>query len=93
MILVLKQRKTHWFPQIKNRLIPLTLASLIYGVSVITAFYGFSSGPLALNVAIFNTRTFIIFIISYLIFKDKPTKFTLIGSLITIFGVLITKTA
>ena len=91
MLIYLILNKKSWVKQIKTNFTHIFIASFIYAVFVIVAFTSFTKGPVILTMGILNTRVFLIFLLSYLFFKDKPTKHKLFGSLIMIIGVIITK--
>jgi uncharacterized membrane protein len=57
------------------------------------AFSSFVAGPVALTVAIMNLNTALIFLFSYLFFKDKPTRYTIAGTVLMILGVILIKSS
>lgn len=89
---IITHRHINWIPQLTKNLTPLLLNSILYGSYVIIAFYGFTAGPIALTIGIMNSRTLLILLFSYLFLGDKPTKFTIFGSLLTFLGVILLKT-
>lgn len=92
VLVIMYNRRINFIPQFTQHFTPLLLNSILYGAYVIIAFYGFTAGPVALTIGIMNSRTLLILLFSYLFLGDKPTKYTIIGSLITFLGIVLLRT-
>lgn len=82
-----------WNDQLKKSFWQLLIAGLLYSLSVIFVFYGFSTGPIALSIAIRQSQTVFIILFSFFIFSDKPPAKTWFAILVMFIGVVLLKLA
>jgi drug/metabolite transporter (DMT)-like permease len=86
-------KKAGWIKELKNNYKILTLASGVYALGSITTFAGFADGPIALVSGVKRLQLLVVLLFSFIFFKDKPTKYSVIASIITILGIFLIKTA
>ena len=87
----LTHKDKNWVNEIKNNFWFLFLASLIYMTLVLVAFLGFISGPVALVIGVKKVEILFVIILSFLVFKDKPDKHSVIAAVCMLCGVILTK--
>lgn len=86
-----KENKT-WLKEIKNNFWLLSLNGIIFISQGLLVFYAYNlGGPVALVVGVRRLQLFLILLMGYLFFKDKPTKHVWISTAIMIAGVLMIK--
>lgn len=86
-----KENKT-WSGEIKNNFWILTINGIIFLAQGLLVFYAYNlGGPGALVVGVRRLQLFIILLMGYLFFKDKPTKHVWLATAIMILGVLMIK--
>lgn len=89
---LLKKENKTCFSEIKNNFWILLLNSLNNLTVGFLIFYAYSlNGPVALVVGVKRLQIFFVLLMSYLFFKDKPTKHIWIATAIMILGVLMIK--
>jgi len=91
LLIYLQKKKKGWLGELKENFKFLTLTSLVYMVAVIAVFSAFATGPVALVIGIKQLQLFFVLFLSYLTFKDKPTKHSLLASVIMVMGVVLIK--
>ena len=87
---VLKTNKG-WFGEIKNHLPNLTVAGIIYAISGLLVFSGLRDGPVSLVAAVKKLEVFVVLVISYLLFKERPTKYVYFGVFLMLIAVALIK--
>lgn len=86
-----KENKT-WSGEIKNNFWILTVNGIIFLAQGLLVFYAYNlGGPGALVVGVRRLQLFLILLMGYLFFKDKPTKHVWMATAIMILGVLMIK--
>lgn len=86
-----KENKT-WSGEIKNNFWMLTVNGIIFLAQGLLVFYAYNlGGPGALVVGVRRLQLFLILLMGYLFFKDKPTKHVWVATAIMILGVLMIK--
>jgi drug/metabolite transporter (DMT)-like permease len=86
-----KENKTYAL-EIKNNFKILSLNSATNLLTGFLIFYAYSfGGPVALVVGVKRLQIFLILLMSYIFFKDKPTKHVWVATVIMILGVLMIK--
>jgi uncharacterized membrane protein len=89
---MVKKEGHTYFEEIKNNFGMLFLNSLTNLVVGFFIFYAYSlGGPVALVVGVKRLQIFFILLMSYLFFKDKPTKHVWIATAIMVLGILLIK--
>jgi drug/metabolite transporter (DMT)-like permease len=89
---MIKREGSTYLGEIKNNFGILSLNSIINLVTGFLIFYAYSlGGPVALVVGVKRLQIFLILLMGYLFFKDKPTKHVWIATAIMILGVLMIK--
>lgn len=91
LLIYLQKKKKGWLSELKENFKFLSLTSLVYMVAVIAVFSAFATGPVALVIGIKQLQLFFVLFLSYLAFKDKPTKHSLLASVIMVAGVVLIK--
>jgi len=91
LFIYLQKKKQGWIKQLKDNFKLLTLTSIIYMLSAIAVFSAFAIGPVALVIGIKQLQLFFILLLSYLTFQDKPTKHSLLASVVMVIGVILIK--
>lgn len=91
LLIYLQKKKKGWLNELKENFKFLSLTSLVYMVAVIAVFSAFATGPVALVIGIKQLQLFFVLFLSYLAFKDKPTKHSLLASVIMVMGVVLIK--
>lgn len=84
------QDKNFLKPILKNAKI-LSIIVLLTGISNILAMNAMGTTNIAFVLTILRTQVLFVLLFSYLMFKDKPKKEIILGSLIMIFGVILIK--
>ncbi len=87
------KRENAWLGQLKRYFWKLVIGGLLYSISVIFIFYGFTSGPIALSVSIRQSQIILVMIFGYLLYKDKPPLHTWLATFVMLIGVVILKQA
>lgn len=87
---VKKTNKT-WLREIKKHWVNLLIAGLIFSLLYFLVVFGFKEGPISLVSAIKKLEVLVVLIISFLFFKERPTKRVYIASIIMLFAVLLIK--
>jgi uncharacterized membrane protein len=91
-IYMLKKEGKTYTLEIKNNFLLLFLNSITNLITGYCLFYAYSlGGPVALVVGVKRFQIFLILLMSYIFFKDKPTKHVWIATAIMILGVLLIK--
>lgn len=89
--MVQRENKT-WVSEIKNNFWMLTINGIIFLVQGLLVFYAYNlGGAAALVVGVRRLQLFLILLMGYVFFKDKPTKHVWIATTIMILGVLMIK--
>jgi drug/metabolite transporter (DMT)-like permease len=89
---MLRRENETWLKEIKNNFLLLTLNGIIFLAQGLLVFYAYNlGGPGALVVGVRRLQLFLILLMGYLFFKDKPTKHVWTATIIMIFGVLMIK--
>jgi drug/metabolite transporter (DMT)-like permease len=89
---MLKRESKVWFGQLKSNFVILFLISIIFFLTGLSVFYSYGDGgPVALVMGVKRFQIFLILLMGYLFFKDKPTKHVWIATAIMVFGVLMIK--
>lgn len=91
LLIYLQKKKKGWLNELKENFKFLSLTSLVYMVAVIAVFSAFATGPVALVIGIKQLQLFFVLFLSYLAFQDKPTKHSLLASVIMVAGVILIK--
>ena len=91
LFIYLQKKKQGWIKQLKDNFKLLTLTSIIYMLSAIAVFSAFAIGPVALVIGIKQLQLFFVLLLSYLTFQDKPTKHSLLASVVMVIGVILIK--
>jgi uncharacterized membrane protein len=87
---VMKTNKS-WLTEIKNNLLNLIIAGSLYAFLYYLVISGFKDGPIALVSAIKKLEVFVVLGVSYIIFKERPTKYVYIGVILMIIAVVLIK--
>lgn len=87
---VLKTNKG-WLSEIKSHLPNLTIAGILYASYGLLLYAGIKDGPIALVTAIKKFEVFIVLVISYLLFKERPSKYVYIGVFLMLIAVILIK--
>jgi uncharacterized membrane protein len=91
-IYMLKKEGKTWSGEISNNFWLLTLNGIIFLAQGLLVFYAYNlGGPVALVVGVRRLQLFLILLMGYLFYKDKPTKHIWIATSIMILGVLMIK--
>jgi len=86
-----KEGKT-WQKEIKSNFWLLALNGIVFLTQGLFVFYAYDfGGPVALIVGVRRLQLFLMLLMGYLFFKDKPTKHIWIATAIMILGVLMIK--
>ncbi len=88
---LLRKERITWLKQVKNNFGILFLNSIIFLTVTFLIFYAYEGGPVVLVLGIKRLQIFFILLMSYFLFKDKPTKHSWIATAIMILGVLMIK--
>lgn len=91
LFIFLKARRYDIKKQIKQHGWMLLLMSMIYAFGGIFTFLAFRFGAIALATAVKKTQILLVLLFGILFFKDRPTKYTWIASIIMILGILLMK--
>jgi len=91
LFIYLQKKKQGWIIQLKDNFKLLALTSIIYMLAVIAVFSAFAVGPVALVIGIKQLQLFFVLLLSYVVFQDKPTKYSLLASIVMIIGVILIK--
>jgi uncharacterized membrane protein len=83
--------KVRLIDQLKGRTVKLTGAALVYLIMSLVTFWGFTAGPVALVVGIKKLQVLFVLLFSYIAFKDKPSRYSLVASVIMMIGVVMIK--
>lgn len=87
---VVKTNKS-WFTEIKNHISGLTIAGVLFAILYLVVIFGFRDGPVALISAIKKLEVLVVIIISYIFFKERPSKKIYIASFLMLLAVLLIK--
>lgn len=87
---IIYKRKTAIKEINENKKIILLLG-IIFSISVVLSFYSLSLGNPGIVSSVFRTQIFFVFLFSFIFFKDKPRLETIIGSIVMILGLILTK--
>lgn len=91
-IYMLQREGKTWSGEIKNNFWLLSLNGIVFLTQGLFVFYAYNlGGAVALVVGIRRLQLFLILLMGYLFFKDKPTKHVWIATAIMILGVLMIK--
>lgn len=91
MYMVQRENKT-WLGEIKNNFWMLSINGIIFLIQGSLVFYAYNlGGAAALVVGVRRLQLFLILLMGYLFFKDKPTKHVWIATAVMILGVLMIK--
>ncbi len=88
--IIYKKRKVA-ITEIKENKKIILLLGIIFSLSTILSFYSLSLGNPGLVSSVFRTQIFFVFLLSFIFFKDKPRLETIIGSIVMILGLVLTK--
>lgn len=89
---LIKREKKSWVGEIKNNYLVLVLNSAVFLGQGLLVFYAYNlGGAAALVVGVRRLQLFLILLMGYIFYKDKPTKHTWIATAIMILGVLMIK--
>lgn len=84
---VLKTNKD-WVKEIKSNLLNLCVAGSLFLVLYLLVISGFKEGPVSLVSAVKKFEVIIVLLISYLFFKERPSKHVYLGSVLMILAVI-----
>ncbi len=87
---ILKKRKVALKEILENKKL-LMILGIIFSLSTFAGFFALANGNPGLVSSVFRTQVFFVFLFSFLWFKDKPKIETIVGSIIMILGLVITK--
>lgn len=87
---VLKTNK-NWFSEIKSNIKNLVIAGLIFSTLYFLVMSGFKEGPVALVSAVKKFEVLVVLILSVFFFKEKPSKFVYLGSILMLIAVFLIK--
>lgn len=91
MYMFRKESKT-WLSEIRNSFWLLALNCIVFLAQGLLVFYAYNlGGPVALVVGVRRLQLFLMLLMGYIFFKDKPTKHVWIATTIMILGVLMIK--
>jgi len=83
--------KKDWKVQVRDSFWMLLAASLVYMVMGILVFSGFYGGPVVLVSGAKKLQVLFVLLLSWLFFGDKPSKFSWLGTVLMLGGVVIIK--
>ncbi len=86
---VLYLRSKHFSNQVFQNLKLFFLLGLLNAAATILAFLSAGHGDVGLVATLFKTNILLVLLFSYLVFKDRPRRRILIGSIIMIAGVIL----
>lgn len=89
---MLQKEGETWLKEIKFNFWLLALNGIIFLAQGLLVFYAYNfGGPVALVVRVRRLQLFLMLLMGYLFFKDKPTKHVWVATAIMILGVLLIK--
>ncbi|MCA9392006.1 EamA family transporter [candidate division WWE3 bacterium] len=95
MVLILffymQKRERDWTDQVKGNWRWLLIAGILYFITNIFVFTSFAGGPVALAIGIKKLQVLFILVLSLILFKDKPSRYAWLGSVLMLIGVLMIK--
>jgi drug/metabolite transporter (DMT)-like permease len=87
---VIKTNKD-WLKEIKDHFWNLVIAGVLFSLLYYLVIFGFKEGPISLVSAIKKLEVLFVLIISYVFFKERPTKRVYIATLVMLIAVLLIK--
>lgn len=90
-VYMIKRESKTWVIEIRKNFGILFLNSIAFIAVGLLVFYAYTDAPVALVTGVKRLQIFFILLMSYLFFKDKPTKHVWIATVIMILGVLMIK--
>lgn len=88
---LVNKEQTKWFKEVKTYFWVLLINSLIFLAVGFLVFYAYTDGPVALVLGIKRLQIFLVLILGYIFFKDKPTKHSWIATAIMVLGAILIK--
>lgn len=88
---LLNKEQTKWFKEVKDHFWVLLINSLIFLAVGFLVFYAYTDGPVALVLGIKRLQIFLVLILGYIFFKDKPTKHSWVATAVMVLGAVLIK--
>jgi len=87
---IIYKRKNAILEILENKKIILLFGAIL-SISTALSFFSLSLANPGLVSSVFRTQVFFVFLLSFIFFKDKPKLETIVGSVIMILGLVLTK--
>lgn len=87
------RKDTKWVVELKQHFWLLFGGGVVYTLLALAFFYGSIAGPVVLVGGVKKLEIFVVLLMSWFLFGDKPTKYAWIGSVIMLLGVVLIKIA
>lgn len=85
------KRNREWAKEVKENFWSLSLAGLVYFFVSASVIWGFREGPIALVSSIKKLEVLFVMILSYVFFKERPSRYVYLGVILALVATVLIK--